>query len=518
MAKKEKEKSSDIENKKEASPVRKMKDKAGAKAASGVQNWGLILALGAGVGLLMQYGKSQAATKGYILNGYVKDAITGTAIKGASLVAKGADGENKTATSASDGSFNMTFSQVTTGSLQVSANGYSTFNGSFSITGSTTTVAVSLSNSSGSSTPTVTPTNGLDVITTFPAQVKISSTNGANVRSAPTTASSVVGTKNYGATFMADGYTLGELYQGDNRWWTYNGTFIWVGNTAQTPGQNVTPTLTSTNPSQPISQPSGNTSTPVTPTTTQPANSNPPASQSTTPSIPTTMTFSGRIVDSRTNQGVSGAAVNASGVNTVTDSNGNFSITFNSYLSGGTATITKVGYNTTTQSFSFSSSSTINMTIPISSMSTSNPSAPALQTNTSYYTVQSGDTLSGIAVKYGTTTNYLLSLNPQITNANLINIGQTILVPTNSTTLPSTPTTITPSTSQYPRIVTVNSPIGANIRSGPGTSYGTIETYSYGSQFTAVDFTVGETVSGMSLWWKTSNGGYVWAGSTAQTP
>jgi LysM repeat protein len=45
------------------------------------------------------------------------------------------------------------------------------------------------------------------------------------------------------------------------------------------------------------------------------------------------------------------------------------------------------------------------------------------------YTVKKGDTLSSIARKYGTTVQALLAANPQITNANLIRVGQVIRIP-----------------------------------------------------------------------------------------
>ena len=45
------------------------------------------------------------------------------------------------------------------------------------------------------------------------------------------------------------------------------------------------------------------------------------------------------------------------------------------------------------------------------------------------YKVQQGNTLSGIAKNYGTTVNELLRLNPNITNANLIQVGSNLNVP-----------------------------------------------------------------------------------------
>ena len=45
-----------------------------------------------------------------------------------------------------------------------------------------------------------------------------------------------------------------------------------------------------------------------------------------------------------------------------------------------------------------------------------------------YYTVQSGDTLSGIASSYGTTYRYLAEING-IENPNLIYPGQTLIIP-----------------------------------------------------------------------------------------
>ena len=46
-----------------------------------------------------------------------------------------------------------------------------------------------------------------------------------------------------------------------------------------------------------------------------------------------------------------------------------------------------------------------------------------------FYTVQSGDTLSQLALRFSTTVNALLRANPQITNANLLTVGQTLYIP-----------------------------------------------------------------------------------------
>jgi LysM repeat protein len=50
-------------------------------------------------------------------------------------------------------------------------------------------------------------------------------------------------------------------------------------------------------------------------------------------------------------------------------------------------------------------------------------------TDTDYYYVQRGDTLKGIAIKFHTSVDELLRLNPQITDPNLIVAGQRLVVP-----------------------------------------------------------------------------------------
>ena len=64
------------------------------------------------------------------------------------------------------------------------------------------------------------------------------------------------------------------------------------------------------------------------------------------------------------------------------------------------------------------------------------PSTPEKPTEngTIIYTVKSGDTLSKIAREYGTTVNSIVSLNPSITNPNLIYPGEQFTISVNTTT------------------------------------------------------------------------------------
>jgi LysM repeat protein len=50
-------------------------------------------------------------------------------------------------------------------------------------------------------------------------------------------------------------------------------------------------------------------------------------------------------------------------------------------------------------------------------------------TNTDFYYVERGDTLKGIAIKFHTSVDELLRLNPQVTNPDLIIAGQRLVVP-----------------------------------------------------------------------------------------
>lgn len=63
-----------------------------------------------------------------------------------------------------------------------------------------------------------------------------------------------------------------------------------------------------------------------------------------------------------------------------------------------------------------------------STVTPSGPSEPSNPGSYTTYTVKSGDTLSGIAARYGTTVSAIASLNG-ITNTNLIYVGQVLKIP-----------------------------------------------------------------------------------------
>ena len=82
------------------------------------------------------------------------------------------------------------------------------------------------------------------------------------------------------------------------------------------------------------------------------------------------------------------------------------------------------------------------LTIP----GTDTPTTPTTPTTGTSYTVKAGDTLYAIALRYGVTVQAIVNANG-ITNANLIRVGQVLTIPGTSTpTTPTPPTTPTTST------------------------------------------------------------------------
>jgi lysozyme len=91
----------------------------------------------------------------------------------------------------------------------------------------------------------------------------------------------------------------------------------------------------------------------------------------------------------------------------------------------------------------------IGQVLIISGTSTAAASAPAASTpaaSATSYTVVRGDTLSGIAARFGTTTRNLMTLN-SITNANRIRVGQVLIISGTSTAAASAPAASTPAAS-----------------------------------------------------------------------
>jgi len=73
------------------------------------------------------------------------------------------------------------------------------------------------------------------------------------------------------------------------------------------------------------------------------------------------------------------------------------------------------------------------LTIYVSSPGNPPPSNPPPASGQTYYAVK-GDTLRKIAARFGTTVDALIKLNPQISNPNVIYVGQAITVPAAAST------------------------------------------------------------------------------------
>jgi LysM repeat protein len=65
--------------------------------------------------------------------------------------------------------------------------------------------------------------------------------------------------------------------------------------------------------------------------------------------------------------------------------------------------------------------------------------SPTPEPTTVTHTIQPGDTLFGISVQYGVTVEQILAANPQVTNPNLIQVGQVIVIPPDDFPVPTPP-------------------------------------------------------------------------------
>jgi len=142
------------------------------------------------------------------------------------------------------------------------------------------------------------------------------------------------------------------------------------------------------------------------------------------------------------------------------------------------------------------------------------PAPTPVSTGLQTYTVQKGDTFSGIAAKFGVSLTDLKNANPQLErgqNWNLIYPGDIVYIPAK----PSTPTTTLPVS--YPRTVTAGSQ-GARFRAGAATSYNIVYSVGSGYQFKVLGYVIGESVDGENRWWQVQDGTYCWVGATIEKP
>ena len=115
------------------------------------------------------------------------------------------------------------------------------------------------------------------------------------------------------------------------------------------------------------------------------------------------------------------------------------------------------------------------------------------------YTVKKGDTLGGIAKKYGVTVDAILALNPSIKDPNKIYVGQVIKIPVAQHA--AIGATFTPYAGK------VYARGGLNVRAMPGTSKDCkiVRCLANGSKVTIVN----EKTVGLVKWGQLSNGGWV---------
>jgi len=86
------------------------------------------------------------------------------------------------------------------------------------------------------------------------------------------------------------------------------------------------------------------------------------------------------------------------------------------------------------------------MTLGLTTTTQAAPAEAPAASNGVYHTVRWGETLSGIAVRYGTTVQAIMQANPQIWNPNLIFAGQVLFIPSVPIQPPSPPPVPPPST------------------------------------------------------------------------
>lgn len=116
------------------------------------------------------------------------------------------------------------------------------------------------------------------------------------------------------------------------------------------------------------------------------------------------------------------------------------------------------------------------------------------------YTVKKGDTLSGIAAKYGVTQEAIMAINPSIKDPNKIYIGQVIKIPVAQKAEVSKPTF-----QSYDAQVTAKAGLNVRAKAGTGKDCKITTCLPYGKKVTVVD----ETKVGLVKWGNISTGGWI---------
>src|SRR6266567_720070 len=119
----------------------------------------------------------------------------------------------------------------------------------------------------------------------------------------------------------------------------------------------------------------------------------------------------------------------------------------------------------------------------------------------SNYTVQQGDTLSGIAQQaYGDGNQWQVIANANhIPDPNLIQAGQVLFIP---------------QITQTNKNCTVTSPIGLNARAAATSQSAKVNSFSPGTVLSFFEVAIGENVQGNPRWGHSNQGYYFWLGGT----
>lgn len=218
-------------------------------------------------------GQPTTTTYNYTVTGIVNWAtannLQGSTFSGVSVSLSG-NGVSQSTTTNSSGQFSFTLSstlaeinltvifgssgyvsgsvafQVTAAAPNVNLGTQYIFQNSPTI--STTTTSPTTQPVSASTTTAATPPNP-NIITLYPANVTVTSSGGANVRTAPTTSGSIITTYSANQQFQVMGYVSGQSVTEDgvtsNLWWQLSLTqsgqslFMWTGATVQQPSTSV---------------------------------------------------------------------------------------------------------------------------------------------------------------------------------------------------------------------------------------------------------------------------------------